>query len=86
MNEEFLKLFDSYTVQNIDEGEFYTLVKGDLKVYLSHFSRECDMYDMGNDEAKVSVFKDHLNISTHSGNLEGIISEVKKLLNESVNN
>lgn len=80
MDEDFLKLFDKYTIQKIDEGELYMLVKGDLVVHLSHFSRECDMPDLDNNEAIVTAFRDHLNILTLGGSLGGIIAEVKKIL------
>lgn len=80
MNEDFLNLFDKYSIQEIEEGQLYTLVKGKVVVYLSHFTHEYDMADDDDSQAIVTVFKDHLNVLTIGGNLEYILNEVRKVI------
>lgn len=80
MDEDFLNLFDKYSIQEIEEGQLYTLVKGKVVVYLSHFTREFDMADEDDSQAIVTVFRDHLNVLTIGGNLEYILNEVRKII------
>lgn len=80
LNDDFFKLFDKVDKLNIDEGELYTLVKGDLKVYLTHYTKEVDMIDKDNDEAVVSVFRNGSRIFKIGGSIEHILNEIIKIL------
>lgn len=80
LNDDFLKQFDSYSKQDIEEGETYILIKGDIKVYLSHYTKYADMEDIDKPTAIAAVFKDHDNILKAQGTLEDVLVEIKKVL------